>query len=202
MTKGKARANGAGKTRTKKSAAGTAEGAFSEKMKQQTDALGQMDAAADKVESLSDEFREQGEEELRKIGDAANEHLKYLGEVAWLMTQLPTHKHLFITDLEWLIIPPLSLGQARIWREKGLPVAYASWAFVNDSTADRIAQAGARISPAEWNNGKQAWLMDVITPFGGADKVVKELREEIFKGQSVKTLVPAPDGSGMKIVEL
>ena len=31
-----------------------------------------------------------------------------LGNAVWLLTQTPTHKHLFITDLEWLVLPRIA----------------------------------------------------------------------------------------------
>lgn len=43
------------------------------------------------------------------------------------------------------------------------------------------------------------WLMDIIAPFGGMEPAIKELRESVFKGRSVKSLQPAP-GGGMGVV--
>lgn len=198
MTKSRSRKTSAKKASPKKPQARKIDA----EMKAAKEKFDKVKASADEARKMSDDMQAKGEALLDEVGKAADKHLHYLGEVAWLMTRLETHKHLFMTDLEWLIIPPLSLGQARIWREKGLPVAYASWAYVDDRVAERMGKIGARISPTEWKSGKQLWLMDVITPFGGADKVVEELRKEVFKGESFKTLVPMPDGSGMKVVEM
>lgn len=49
--------------------------------------------------------------------------------------------------------------------------------------------------------GEALWLIDFFTPFGGADNMIKELREKVFEGQKIKTLQPAPDGSGPAVVE-
>lgn len=38
-----------------------------------------------------------------------------LGEIVWLMSQSPAHRQMFISDLEWLIMPPLLLGQFRLF---------------------------------------------------------------------------------------
>ena len=40
-----------------------------------------------------------------------------LGEIVWLMSQSPTHKHFAISDLEWMIMPPILLRQFKIFRD-------------------------------------------------------------------------------------
>lgn len=39
-----------------------------------------------------------------------------LGEVTWLLTQIPTHKHVRLADMEWMILPALMLEQYRVFR--------------------------------------------------------------------------------------
>jgi cytolysin-activating lysine-acyltransferase len=46
---------------------------------------------------------------------------------------------------------------------------------------------------ADWASGDQVWLIDVFTPFGGAQDVLKDLREKVFAGQIVHQMVPAPN---------
>ena len=38
-----------------------------------------------------------------------------MGEIVWLMSQSPIHKILAISDLEWLLMPPLLLGQYKLF---------------------------------------------------------------------------------------
>ncbi len=117
------------------------------------------------------------------------------------MMQSPAHKHLFLTDLEWLVVPPVMLRQFRVFRKKGMPVAFASWAYLDEESETRFADNVRRLRPANWKAGDRLWLIDLIAPFGGGEQVLKELREKVFKGKKVKTLHPAPDGSGMAVVE-
>ena len=109
-------------------------------------------------------------------------------------------KHLFITDLEWLILPPVLLRQFRIFRQEGKPIAFASWAYLSEEVEDRMAQGIRRMSPLDWKSGESPWLIDLIAPFGGGDVIATELREQVFAGQQVKTLQPAADGQGMAVV--
>jgi len=39
---------------------------------------------------------------------------RMLGDIVWLMSQSPAHKHFSLADLEWMVMPPLALGQYRI----------------------------------------------------------------------------------------
>ena len=108
---------------------------------------------------------------------------------------------MFMTDLEWLVLPPVMLKQFRIFRRDRIPVAFASWAYLNEDAARRLTNGSRRLKPQDWKSGEELWLIDLIAPFGGADGIIKELREKVFKGQTVKTLQAAPGGDGMAVVE-
>ena len=125
-----------------------------------------------------------------------------LGQVAYLFMSSPTHKHLFMTDLEWLVVPPLRLRQFRLFRRKNAPVAYASWAALTEEAEKRLLSGVRKLQPGDWNAGDRLWLIDLAAPFGGHEAILKELREKVFAGRPVKTLQPGPDGKGMRVVTL
>ncbi|MBF0354606.1 MAG: toxin-activating lysine-acyltransferase [Alphaproteobacteria bacterium] len=124
-----------------------------------------------------------------------------LGDVVWLMTHSPTHKHLFIADMEWLVLPPLMLRQCSLLRQGGRPFAFISWATVSEEVEARISMGQLRMGPQDWRSGEQAWIIDMIAPFGGGEQALKEIRERVFAGRKVKALQPAPDGVGVGVVE-
>ena len=123
-----------------------------------------------------------------------------LGEIAWLMTLSPSHKHLFIADIEWLVTPPSTRKQFRLYKTDKTPWAYASWAFLTEEAEQRLINGQRRLQPAEWRAGDRPWLIDVICPFGGAEGVLKDIRDNVFPDKQVKALVPGEDGEGMRVM--
>ncbi len=123
-----------------------------------------------------------------------------LGHAVWLMANSAPHKHLFIADMEWLVMPPVALEQFRIWREKNMPVAIATWAFLGPEQSERLKQGIKKLSPTDWKSGDELWLMDFIAPFGGQEEALKELKDAVFPGRTMKSLQPGPTGE-MAVVE-
>ncbi len=151
-----------------------------------------------------------------------------LGQVMQLMLRSPQHRHLFLADLEWLILPPLALRQCRVIRQKEQPVAFISWGWLSKETEKRLTNGGVganglRLQANEWNaraaggdsvnNGRTTggdsvnsgrgnpWIIDIIAPYGGAEKLIAEVKKNVFKGEKVKAFQQAPDGTGMAVVE-
>lgn len=126
------------------------------------------------------------------------------GSISWLMLHSPAHRHFFIVDYEWLVMPALLSKQFRIVRQNNVPVAYVSWAFLDEDTEKRIAsgQRMPKLAPHEWNLGDLPWVIDVIAPFGGAKEILQKLNETEFKNKDVKILRIRKDGKGMEAVLL
>ena len=141
-------------------------------------------------------------EALAKAETPRFDHIGALGHAGWLMSRATEYRHLFINDLEWALMPPLALGQFRIWRQQNMPVAFASWAFLGAPQEKRLQSGIRRLSPADWKSGEALWLIDLVTPFGGRDDVLKELKEKVFVGRAVKMLdFAAAKSNSVRMVE-
>ena len=99
-----------------------------------------------------------------------------LGQAAWLLSQSPKHKYLYLTDIEWAILPALNLRQFKLYRKEGtmVPVALAIWARLSPEAEARYLET-RRLQPQEWNSGDRLHIIDVIAPFGGAETVMQDL---------------------------
>ena len=116
-----------------------------------------------------------------------------LGPVTWLMMQQSHSRHTLLSELEWRVLPALMLDQAKLYMRDDAPVAFASWARFSEAAAQRYRNSPHQLMVGDWASGDQIWLIDVFTPFGGAQDVLKDLRENVLGGQIVHQLVPAPN---------
>lgn len=123
---------------------------------------------------------------------------RLLGQIVTLLGQSPGHRHVFVSDLEWLVLPALIARQARVWRRQtengAVPVIYASWALVDAEVEARLRQGQMRLKPTEWRSGDRAWLIDLVAPFGGSDAALVELADQLFPGKVLHTLSSSATG--------
>lgn len=125
---------------------------------------------------------------------SAATHPNMFASAVWLMMASPKHRHLFVADLQWRLIPPLMLRQFRLFQKDGKPTALATWAMVSDEVAARLGgtdgggtsgeggtpRSDLRLKPAEWRSGTMPILVDVVAPFGNAEAVAKFVRETVW----------------------
>ena len=103
----------------------------------------------------------------------------HFGEAVWLLTQSPQHRDLTLADLEWLLMPPMLLGQHKLWRnvESGQPVGLALWAMASAEVGARIAGSEGlpRLTLAEWRSGQEFSLVTMVAPFGGRGEFLADI---------------------------
>lgn len=142
-------------------------------------------------------------EELLVQAKAAFKKLPALGAIAWLFGRTPDKEQLIMKDLDWAVLPPLILDQCRLFMKGDMPFGYFSWAFVNDQVHARLMSGpGDKLQPHEWHNGEHAWLIDLVTPFGSADKMLPELKLSTFPDRSVHYYGVGEDGKTLVKKEL
>jgi len=103
-----------------------------------------------------------------------------LGEVVWLLTQSPAHKSFFLSDLEWMVMPPILLKQFRLFYKDEQPVGLALWALADEDVERRLTEGNAKLRPQDWRSGDRLWVADIVAPFGGQDEILQELRSQVF----------------------
>jgi cytolysin-activating lysine-acyltransferase len=129
-----------------------------------------------------------------------------LGETIWLLTQSPMHRHLFVGDLDWFLMPPIWYQQARIFfaptsnDSPPSPVACALWGYLSQETAKRFEGGEYRIAPHEWRTeGGEPWLVELISPFGADEReIIRDLAAGPFAGHEFK--LRSVDANGQVII--
>lgn len=122
-----------------------------------------------------------------------------IGVVTLLANKSQNHKHLFIADMEWLVIPPVMLKQFAIFRtQKNEPMAFISWASVNEEVEKRLLSGNVKLKPQEWKSGKILYIIDVLSPFGANPEILKQLQEKQFNDKAVYLIRPKKDNKGVE----
>lgn len=135
-------------------------------------------------------------EELKEgVPDEDSSLGRILGEMVWLASQSPAHRHaLLLSDLEWFLMPPLRFGQCRVFRDQGQPVAAALWAYLDDDARERLTEGAVRLKVHEWQGGPHCWLVDLIAPFGGQEAVLADLERDPLGATGFEYPRLHPDG--------
>lgn len=112
------------------------------------------------------------------------------GEIVWLMTQSPLHKHFALADLEWMVMPPLLLSQFRLFYDKDRPVGAALWAFLSPEAEAKLS-VNPRLRPDEWKSGDTCWVIDLIAPGANSENklagiMLTDLQRTVLNGRSFK----------------
>lgn len=103
----------------------------------------------------------------------------FLGEMTWLLSQSVLHRAMQIGDLEWLIMPALLTEQFYLFRDNQQPVGLALWAKCGPTAAGKLdrgmIEPENRLTLAEWSDGDEIWLVDMIAPFATSENKQREI---------------------------
>lgn len=123
------------------------------------------------------------------------------GEIVALLVASPKHRNLFLSDLEWALMPAITLGQFRVFRkgEGGPPVGVALWGKLDEESEARLTQSG-KLRPTDWGAGDRLWLVELVSPLGGAEKMLASLKRTVFAGKTFRYHVTDERGV-RKVVE-
>jgi len=124
-----------------------------------------------------------------------------LGELAALMAQCELYKHTSLDDFSQLVLPALVSGQMRVWRRDGLPVAFATWAYLDEAHETDVLHNDARLAVDAWTCGDRPVVMDVVAPFGDGFAIARDLTRTVFDGIAFKAARRDADGSLRKVVQ-
>jgi cytolysin-activating lysine-acyltransferase len=149
---------------------------------------------AKEIEALKAHIQTQSQKVLQR--------LPAVGPVIVLYMQSSHRRYQFIGDLEWLLIPPLVLGQCKLYMKKEYPISYISWAFLDEAAEIRLLQNGGKLRPDDWKCGDRLWIIDIVAPFGGVENMLRDIQKNEFPGQLVRLLAPDPKTGGVTSREL
>ena len=130
-----------------------------------------------------------------------------LGQILTLMLQSPNHRHYSLSDLEWMVLPPMRVGQVAMAESKPdqsdarLPLAVVFWASVSAEVDRRISSnlsAPIRLRPDEWRSGDILWIADMVGDMSAGHALVKNILDTILPGRALR--VRSLDSEGRPIL--
>jgi cytolysin-activating lysine-acyltransferase len=132
-----------------------------------------------------------------------------LGAITSVLLRSPQHRHLYLADIEWLVMPALATGQFSVSEARepatgiSVPVGVALWAMVNDEVDNRLSAEPTyplRLRPQDWRSGSHAWLVEAIGEPRAVSAMVKTVIERQFAATGLKTVIR--DANGKARVQL
>jgi cytolysin-activating lysine-acyltransferase len=51
------------------------------------------------------------------------------------------------------------------------------------------------LAPGDWKSGNEAWLIDLVAPFGGGGGLIKDVKEKVLAGRQAKVRGEAGAGN-------
>tara|TARA_R100000935_G_scaffold56618_1_gene88747 strand:- start:64 stop:459 length:396 start_codon:yes stop_codon:yes gene_type:complete len=98
-----------------------------------------------------------------------------LEKVLLIMSLCSRFKDMRLSDIQRLIIPPLKLGQYRIYNDEEVLTGFASWALLSDDLSEEYKNTNYKLQVKDWNSGDNLWLINVLCPMGGGSVVLRRL---------------------------
>jgi outer membrane protein assembly factor BamB/hemolysin-activating ACP:hemolysin acyltransferase len=120
---------------------------------------------------------------------------RLLGAASLLAIHSPNYRDLPLAEVGRRLLPPLVANQARVFLYGIQPIGLVTWAFLNEQSEQELAANSKLPELADWSNGDRPWIIDVVAPFGSSRAMLDKVRREALRGQTVKLLERAPDGS-------
>ena len=118
-----------------------------------------------------------------------------LAQIITLMMQSPSYRQTRFSDLEWMVLPPLSLGQVAVADSEvdrtgsRRPVAAMLWAAVSAEVDKRLSSnhsAPIQLGPGDWGSGNILWITDIIGDTKAGHALVKNVLNTTLAGRSVR----------------
>ncbi|MGY0194638.1 toxin-activating lysine-acyltransferase [Leptothrix sp. BB-4] len=125
-----------------------------------------------------------------------------LGQIAWLWMHSPLHERWTVDLQRHFILPPVMLGQYELLERDGVPVAYASWAWVSHEVEVAYIGDPGRLPPGAWRSGERLWFVDWVAPFGKRDSLALRTRLALrFHDQVARAIRVKTDRKTARVME-
>ncbi|WP_107671196.1 toxin-activating lysine-acyltransferase [Cyanothece sp. BG0011] len=136
------------------------------------------------------------EVEMENPSIVVEKHLQMIGSLTHLMMSSKLHQRYQIIDISGRFLPSLIHNQFRYCEMDSKPLGFVNWAWLSDEVEEKFKTGKYVLKLDEWQSGNNLWFLEFIAPFGHANLMIKDLRNNILpKGTPAKSLRIRPDGT-------
>jgi cytolysin-activating lysine-acyltransferase len=96
------------------------------------------------------------------------------GDVCYLLAATGEYQKWTFGKIKHLFLPPIECGQYLIFRNGDTPIAFLSYAYVDDELLAKLKSGERWMQPHQWQSGKNIFISDFIAPFGNVGGVLKQ----------------------------
>ncbi|TIV64839.1 MAG: toxin-activating lysine-acyltransferase [Mesorhizobium sp.] len=105
-----------------------------------------------------------------------------------------------IADIKSFIVPAVNVGQCKIYFDgENWPIAFVTWALVNEEYHDALLREGANPPAKEWNSGANLWFMDIVAPPMLTLHIIRDMQRNYFSNRHAHSIRRNPDGSVKRV---
>lgn len=113
------------------------------------------------------------------------------------------HSKYSIGDVTKNFLPPLDLGQFRMYKKGKTPIALLTWAYLDDETQEKYADISQQydLQLDDWKKGKNLWFIDFIATQNVVKEIEYDMKHNLFPNDTGKALRAEESGRIIKIQE-
>lgn len=129
------------------------------------------------------------------------------GEIMSVLLQSPRHRHVTLAVLAKQMLPAFLTNQFVLARAKPdnsdappTPVGTVFWASVSDDVDRRLTADLTKpieLAAEEWQSGDTIWLIDIVAAPQVHSALVKNVREKVGPGKTIKLRMVGADGQAV-----
>lgn len=121
------------------------------------------------------------------MSDLSSSLHRDLGYMVSLSSHSPQHHDYSVYDIGRLYWPPLTLNQCRVFMASEYPdgflsprddwaIGFVTWALMSPDSIEAYVTGSRKLTPDDFHSGAELWVIDMIAPFGGVQRMVRDIR--------------------------
>ena len=125
---------------------------------------------------------------MQKSQQISHDKRNFVGDVLSIVALSDFHHHWKMHKVKRVFVPPLQIGQFRIWYHDSRPSGFCSWAWVSDEILNKLQNENYLMQPEDWKSGSNLWFAEFVAPYGNTRQMVKDMRRFILNqyGENIK----------------